>query len=375
VDRGFVVFDAAGSKRPSLDLFLSRWRAFRSGAPPVVVDEFAEAIVAGDLARLGVMIGGSDVSKIRIDVAMLPRDLPRRPGKDKIGLLDIAAAVGGAPLRYLLEFFAVTPTIDTLHQAIASGDSESIHTVFDRVNGRSALLKRKELAKTSAEFHFVGVVNWLLKDAGRRTHELLRDFAAEHRLIDVVLGMTSLPADGPVSGVFCRSMAWAYEDELLEWLPGMADATLLAKCEGRDKTSVNAFIDAAKRRAHTITFIETENGKSICGASVEPAWVDPGQDRACTHDPSKRTFLFTLKNHLGVAPTKFPCKSPECTVFLRRDRVVIFTSNNWGMHITPETNGYMSVTGYKDTAGKGGEVFCGDGSGFRAARWELWEIA
>jgi hypothetical protein len=122
--RGFAVLDATASKRPSLDLFLSRWRAFRAGAPDVAVDELAEAIVVGDLARLGALIGGRDALRIEVDVAKLPRDLPRRPGQKSIGLIDIAAAVGGAPLRYLLEFFTLKPTIDTLHQAIASGDTE-----------------------------------------------------------------------------------------------------------------------------------------------------------------------------------------------------------------------------------------------------------
>jgi hypothetical protein len=88
-----------------------------------------------------------------------------------------------------------------------------------------------------------------------------------------------------------------------------------------------------------------------------------------------RTFLFTLRNHLSVTPTKFPCQSPWNTVYLCRDRYVIFTAGSWGMHIAPGTHTDMSVYGYEDTAGMGGEIFCGDGSGFRAARWELWEIA
>jgi hypothetical protein len=229
--RGFAVFDAAGSKRPSLDLFLSRWRAFRVGAAPVAVDEFAKAILEQDLARLGALIGGRDPAKIHVDVAKLPRDLPRRPDQKSIGLLDIAAAVGGAPMRYLLEFLALAPTIDTLHQAIASGNNESIHTIFDRVDQRSATLSRKELAKTAAEFHFVGVVNWLLKDARRRTHELVRRFAVDHRLMDIVLGMTSLPEDGEALGMFRDSMAAAFECDLLRWLPEMTGATLLATGE------------------------------------------------------------------------------------------------------------------------------------------------
>jgi hypothetical protein len=116
----------------------------------VAVDEFAEAIAAGDLAKLGVLIGGRDAAEIRVDVSKLPREVPRRPHQTTIGLVDIAAAVGGAPLRYLLEFFGLKPTIHTLHQAIASGDNESIHTVFDRVDQRSVTLSRKELANSAA---------------------------------------------------------------------------------------------------------------------------------------------------------------------------------------------------------------------------------
>jgi hypothetical protein len=153
--RGFEVFDAAGSKRPSLDLFLSSWRQFRTGVPLVGGDEFVQAIVAGHIARLGTLIGGRDISTIRVDVARLPRDVPRRPGRTSIGLLDVAAAVGGAPLRYLLEFFALKPTIRTLHQAVASGDNESIHMIWGRIPREVAAKCRCELGKT-AEFHFVG---------------------------------------------------------------------------------------------------------------------------------------------------------------------------------------------------------------------------
>jgi hypothetical protein len=118
VKRGFAVFDTPKSRRPSLDLFMSSWYAFRADAPPMV-DDVAEAIIAQDIARLGALIGGRDASKIRVDVSKLPLDFPRGPGQTTIGLLDIAAAVGGAPLRYLLEFFSLRPTIDTLHQAVA----------------------------------------------------------------------------------------------------------------------------------------------------------------------------------------------------------------------------------------------------------------
>jgi hypothetical protein len=59
----------------------------------------------------------------------------------------------------------------------------------------------------------------------------------------------------------------------------------------------------------------TENGKSICGGYLEPAW----RERVYAPD-SIKSFLFTLKNHAGVAPTKFPKKgSDSCAAFKWRD--------------------------------------------------------
>jgi hypothetical protein len=236
----------------------------------VGVDEFVEAIMVGDLARLGALICGRDASKIRVDIATLPRDLPRRPGQVTVGLLDISAAVGGAPLRYLLEFFGLKPTIDSLHQAIASGDNESIHMIWDRLSPLAVATNRLTLAKTAAGFHFVDVVNWLLKDARRWVPGFVRKFASEHRLMDVILGMTDLPDDVDWA-LFGGSMAAAYEGEVRDWLPDVTDLKLLAWGERRDAASVNAFIDAAVGHARTLTFIETENRKSICGAFLGPA--------------------------------------------------------------------------------------------------------
>jgi hypothetical protein len=87
VNRGF-----AKSKRPSLDILLDRWRAFRAGAlaPPVAVDELAEAILAKELARLGALIGRRDAAKVRVDVSKLPLDLPRLPGQPTIPAGDLS---------------------------------------------------------------------------------------------------------------------------------------------------------------------------------------------------------------------------------------------------------------------------------------------
>jgi hypothetical protein len=70
---------------------------------------------------------------------------------------------------------------------------------------------------------------------------------------------------------------------------------------------VKAFIDAAKGRAKTLTFVETENGGSICGGYLDVAWVE--NDYAS--DPDKGSFIFTLRNHLGVPPTRFAQRQPD----------------------------------------------------------------
>jgi hypothetical protein len=374
VNRGFAVFDNAKSERPSLDPFLDRWRAFRAGtlAPPVAADKLAEAILARDLARLGALIGGRDAAKIQIDVSKLPLDLPRRPGQKTIGLLEISAAVGGAPLRYLLEFFSLEPTIDTLHQAVASGDNESIHMIWSRVDERAVALSRRELAKTAAEFHFVGVVNWILKDAPRRMHELLREFAAEHRLVDVLLGMDPLPPIDDHRPDFSESMAAAYEDKLLEWLPGTRSAKLVSAHDGRDIASINAFCDAAEGLSKTIVIAVTENGESICGAYVEPAWKEGVW--ACD---SSESFLFTLKNHAGIGQTKFSKKGSDPHA-AAKEGDYSWRFGSWeGPYICQGGNpGYGGLGScYQDVVGHGQAIFNGGQDFFRLARWELWQIA
>jgi hypothetical protein len=265
------------------------------------------------------LIGGRDAAKIRVDVSKLPLDLPRRPGQRTIGLLDISAAVGGAPLRYLLEFFSLKPTIDTLHQTVASGDNESIRMIWGRLETWSIAASRRKLAKTAAEFHFVGVVNWILRGARRRAHEFARGFAVEHRLIDVLLGMKPLPRVEDAPQLFGDSMAAAFEDQLLKWLPDVDTARLVAAHDGRDIASLNAFCDAADGLSKTVVIAVNSNCESICGGYLAPAW----REDAWAHDDSK-SFLFTLKNHAGVGPTKFPKKGS--------DSEAAYMSRNYSWH-------------------------------------------
>jgi hypothetical protein len=164
-------------------------------------------------------------------------------------------------------------------------------------------------------------------------------------------------------------MAAAYAEELSEWLPEAKGIRLVARHEGRGTASVNHFIDAAKGRAKTLTFVETENGGSICGGYLEVPWVEDGY----ASDPGRRSFIFTLRNHLGVPPTKFAQKRDNGAAYAWRDSYLCFGIGE-GFMVGQGNQTLYSGYSY-EAPGQGVALFNGDGGGvFRAARWELWEV-
>ena len=90
------------------------------------------------MPKQGELISGADAAKnIRIDPENLPLELPRRT-RGTAGLLDIAAAVGAAPLRGLTESFGLVPGVEALHQAVATGDADIIMLILESTSsGRS----------------------------------------------------------------------------------------------------------------------------------------------------------------------------------------------------------------------------------------------
>jgi hypothetical protein len=163
--------------------------------------------------------------------------------------------------------------------------------------------------------------------------------------------------------------ASAYAEELSEWLPGARGFRLVARHEGRGAASVNAFIDAARGREKTLTLVETENGVSICGGYLDVPWIE--NDYAS--DPGRGSFIFTLRNHLGVPPTRFVQKRDNYVAYMRRDCRFCF-GNGEGFMVRQDSQTLYSDCAY-EAPGQGEALFDGDGDGvFRAARWELWEV-
>jgi hypothetical protein len=119
-------------------------------------------------------------------------------------------------------------------------------------------------------------------------------------------------------------------------------------------------------------FAVTENGKSICGAYIDPAW----RDGAWAQDNSK-SFLFTLKNYAGVGPTKFPKKASDSKAAFKK-RGSDWSFGNWeGPYICNDGNPMCGGLGvyYQDVVGRHQAIFNGRRDFFRLARWELWQIA
>jgi hypothetical protein len=132
---------------------------------------------------------------------------------------------------------------------------------------------------------------------------------------------------------------------------------------------VNPFIDAAKGRAKTLTFVETENGESICGGYLDVAWVEGGR----ANDPGRGSFIFTLRNHLGVPPTRFAQRQDHCAAHAWRD--ICFGFGNREGFIVSQAHQTLYSGRVYEAPGQGVALFNGDGGGvFRAARWELWEV-
>jgi hypothetical protein len=165
------------------------------------------------------------------------------------------------------------------------------------------------------------------------------------------------------------SAAAAYAAELREWLPTVAEVRLVARHEGRDVASVNAFVDAARGRAKTLTFVETENGGSICGGYLDVPWLGDGYAK----DPNGRSFIFTLRNHLGVPPTKFAQRRDGYVAYTRCGDCLCFGDME-GFAVYRCDIILRNGRTY-ESPGQGSTIFNGDEGGvFLAARWELWEV-
>jgi hypothetical protein len=216
-------------------------------------------------------------------------------------------------------------------------------------------------------------VNWILKDATRGTREVVRDFAIEHRLIDVILGMADLPP--------------AEEDAL--FLAGIPAGSLLAKnvadladlgvkfstpqlwMEKRDlRWTMDEFRQKVGGIAPTLLLVEMPNGTE-CGGVAGVPWPPAFAD---AKDPSNISCLFSL----GATPARFDLVSANNLAICSHPVGFWFGSCSSGseLGVLSNADGCVAIGGRCYAAPQGYGSLIGTSPVDRRpyARWELWRL-
>jgi hypothetical protein len=315
----------------------------------------------------------------------------------ELSILAVAAQCGAVGcVRWFLMNGAKVGGAE-VEAAFRSGNNELMRSLWDAFPRATPI----ELALEAVKSWNVAGLCWLLDHKMRTlsSHDLVRLFqgacsSGSYSCGSSVLGFSGhgashlrgLPRIGVIGRVLCDgrasrkpdretffipqdSIAAGYAEDLREWLPEATEVRLVARHEGRDAASVRAFVGAAKKRAKTLTFVETENGCSICGGYLDAPWVE--WDFA--KDPDRKSFIFTLKNHLAVPPTKWVIKGDRGAALMSRDNLVCFGCREGFIIWVSDLSLYNGSS--HEAPDEGAALFTGDDDWrFHAARWELWEV-
>jgi hypothetical protein len=350
IARGYAALDSAsaGARIASaFEVFALHWSIFRGRAQQPEVDPFAAAIIALDLTKLKELIGGRDPSTIEVDPAKLPLDLVRWPA-GRVRLIEIAAAVGREPLRYLLEFHGVKPNAKrdcSLAQAVAVGDPETIRMVWDRSDPDVRVL-RTEHVRAAIDFHRPEVAKWLIAEHPQWLG-LVRRMARERRAFDVLSrlpnGDEALPK---VSGLLNDHA------KALEAL-GVPLATAYWIWAGSGRL---AELDIKIcRRAPSLLLVAGADG-GVFGAFIAVRWPRQG---IAAKDVWCRSFLFTIE---GEKATRFPAATP-IALFHGEQKVCV------GELMIDESKGEYSVDA--DSSCTAGQFPALSG---KLAKWGFWVV-
>jgi hypothetical protein len=291
----------------------------------------------------------------------------------RVGAVEVGAAFRGGHvelMRLLWEAFPLANPVELALEAAKSWNVAGLRWLLDHKVGDPSLSGLVRLFRGASWSGSYLCGSSVLASGASAASQLrpLRPIGIVGRVL--CGGLAYLNEAREVSRMAEDSMAAEYLEELYEWLPEATEMRLVAKHEGRSVASVNAFIDAARGRAKTLTFVETENGGSICGGYLDVAWVEGGY----AHDPGRRSFIFTLRNHLGVFPTKFAQKRDAMAAYSWRSASFRFGEYGEGLSVEPGRNALSSGRTYEGPC-QGVALFNGDACWeFRAARWELWEV-
>jgi hypothetical protein len=304
--RGFVTLDkacVAATAGSALAAFGQLWGVFRSEPSGVEIDPMAKAIVARDRKELIQLLAKSDAAPdgIRIARDALPWEVVRRPA-ESIGLLELAAAVGGKPLGYLLDVVGLPATVETLHEAVASGNPKTIQRLWRRVSEAELLRALSELTKTAVNYHRVDIAKWLLTNARAETLRRVRDFAAETLALDVLARLPQLRRQ--TGSVRLEGLLGENADALTSLGLRLETAELIFDSV-RDCLDEVEFSRSVKGLAPTLLVAVSRNG-FVFGARVALPWPQAGEE-AVSDEPGE-TFQFTVTDGEAV---RYPLEKAE----------------------------------------------------------------
>jgi hypothetical protein len=396
------IFDrvsVAGSLDPTRPNFALAWREFHSrGGSPLVAALASDNVEELQTAAFGTC--GCNFSKTLQVVRAGGEVFETSTGASReLSILAVAAQYGAVNCAQFLMASGAEVGAAEVKAAFRGGNGELMRQLWDAFPGADPL----ELALEAVKSWNLAGLRWLLdhKVVALSPRDLAGLFegacwSGSYACGSSVLGFGApaaaylrlLPPVGPIWRVLCSglssierdragsvdlegSIAAGYWEAVHAWLPEATEMRLIAKHEGRDAASVNAFIQAASRRTKTVTLVETENGGSICGGYLDVAWVEGNW----VNDPGRRSFIFTLKNDLGVPPTTFAQKVDGHAAYMVRDRYFQFGYSEGFVVWNGDSMMCGTTTGGAtyEAPQQGVALFSGNGA-FRAARWELWEV-
>jgi hypothetical protein len=296
--RGFSALDAdcaAARFGSALDVFKRLWGIFRGTAHAPVVDPFVEVIVAGVVKRLEKLIGRKAPLKIEVDPEKFPVDFPRRPRLVPASLLEIAGAVGGDALSYLLDDRQCGPDYMVLEQAIASGNAVAIQRIWDLLSATERVESTWPLIASIA-FHRPDVAKWLASEHPQWLG-VARRIAREKRAFDALL---HLP-EGEEELSTLEGLVGKYATALEQL--GIPLACVVEEGSGASVSKPEIFEREVHGGGQRLLVMEGDDGRAF-GALIAVPWPSiwrTGKDIWC------RSFLFTLD---GESATRFSATTP-----------------------------------------------------------------
>ena len=163
-----------------------------------------------------------------------------------------------------------------------------------------------------------------------------------------------------------------YLEKLYEWT-GANKMELLYRGT-RDGTGSNIFHDKCDNQGPTLCIYKNEKG-NVFGGYASISWTSDGN-----YHSANESFLFSLTNIHGTAPTKFPSANQKQEVYHYKDYGPVF-GRGYGLKICGDylnnNNSYAKIDkDYQDVLGKGFSTFSGDinNNHFKLKELEVFKV-